>query len=386
MTSMDSDPWLSTVPVTADGSLDIFGGAHPIFGGASPLFFTDVTNTAQNALNRGKPVGAKPTRDFPAMDHFADRSGSDAPPSPPEPDDDDDTPFTKPAPLEGNALKVAADSFWCSAKPAEATIATGSPSRAPPPPYSVAIAGAGAVPPPLTPPRPVSSTGAWAATPSSIVKHVVQAGLETPQHPSAKSPTAAAPGGSSPTSSEGRGETTTMRPVLQPSRIDFTSIVVLEFKMGRRLRFKSNGIKVTAGQWVVVQLDSNGHVDMGQCVGVYSFAERGAIPRGCGFNEAGVVVRTADASDCERMNDALPKAEQQALQKAHQLIHFLHLPFQVIDAEFQFDLKAVIIFYSLAPQEYTSMVPNVSRLQRELSHSLKARVVLEQLVPVGGRT
>jgi hypothetical protein len=75
----------------------------------------------------------------------------------------------------------------------------------------------------------------------------------------------------------------------------------------------------------------------------------------------------------------LPQLEEHALYECHQLIHFLHLPFVCVDAEYSFDQKGCRLFYSLAPQRCTSSVPNVSRLQRELSYKLRCKVILEQV-------
>ena len=94
------------------------------------------------------------------------------------------------------------------------------------------------------------------------------------------------------------------------------------------------------------------------------------------------MLRLANEDDCRVINDVIPEKEENALAKAHQLVHFLHMPFTCIDAEFQFDLKVVNLYYTLTPQAYTSVIPNVSRLQRELGFLLKAKVHLEQLVPV----
>ena len=161
----------------------------------------------------------------------------------------------------------------------------------------------------------------------------------------------------------------------------FNQTVVLEFKMQRKLRFKSNGVVVMVGQCVVVQL-ANCHVDMGQCCGVYSYAKRHRIPRGTGFGDAGAVLRVANEADCKVLNELIPALEERSLSKAHQLVHFLHLPFAVADAEFQFDCKVVIIYYSLVTSQSTTITPNISRLKRELSHAINAKVILEQVVPI----
>eukprot|EP00672_Neobodo_designis_P018948 CAMPEP_0174854576 /NCGR_PEP_ID=MMETSP1114-20130205/31710_1 /TAXON_ID=312471 /ORGANISM="Neobodo designis, Strain CCAP 1951/1" /LENGTH=475 /DNA_ID=CAMNT_0016089277 /DNA_START=132 /DNA_END=1559 /DNA_ORIENTATION=+ len=166
---------------------------------------------------------------------------------------------------------------------------------------------------------------------------------------------------------------------------DVGPIIVLEFKMDRRRRFRCPrpdvARAITPDQWVVVQLD-NGGVDMGTCVEVYTANDRLSIPKHYGHGECGSVLRLANEDDCRVINDVIPEKEENALAKAHQLVHFLHMPFTCIDAEFQFDLKVVNLYYTLTPQAYTSVIPNVSRLQRELGFLLKAKVHLEQLVPV----
>jgi hypothetical protein len=175
-------------------------------------------------------------------------------------------------------------------------------------------------------------------------------------------------------------------PAGAPMRSDVMPIVILEFKMDRRRRFRCPhelAPQLKADDWVVVQLD-NGCVDMGSCIEVHQPTERMTIPRHYGHGECGTVLRQADEEDCRVLNEVIPEKEELALAKAHQLVHFLHMPFTCIDAEFQFDLKAVNLYYTLTPQAHTSIMPNVSRLQRELGFLLKAKVHLEQLVPVDG--
>jgi hypothetical protein len=162
--------------------------------------------------------------------------------------------------------------------------------------------------------------------------------------------------------------------------------VVVEFKQERRMRFKCAAAVAgqqppQVGQYVVVEYELGNGVDCGLCVGVFTPKQRHLIPRDwdCGC-VVGQVLRLATPSDCIKINEEMPDLEARALERAHNMVHFLHLPFDVIDAEFQFDLTVVRIFYSLAPREHTTAAPNMSRLQRELGFFLKAKVVLEQMV------
>jgi hypothetical protein len=170
------------------------------------------------------------------------------------------------------------------------------------------------------------------------------------------------------------------RPTALPFMPDTT--IVLEFKMGRKLSFKCHNLTAIAiSDWVVVELTQGGMTDLACCCGIYHPSEYEQIPKSL-RQRAGVALRLADADDCHVLNEVIPDMEAKALSKAHQLIHFLHMPFSCIDAEFQFDLKLVIVYYALAPQAFTAGTPNPIRLQRELSFMLKSKVRLELLVPV----
>jgi hypothetical protein len=133
-----------------------------------------------------------------------------------------------------------------------------------------------------------------------------------------------------------------------------------------------------------VQLDGSGVVDTGICVQVVALADRHTLMRQFGHNDQGTILRNASVEDCDAINEILPQWEECALRECHQLIHFLHLPFTCVDAEYTLDGSVCRIFYALAPQSCTSIMPNVSRLQRELSFKLKCKVLLEQKTPGTG--
>lgn len=157
---------------------------------------------------------------------------------------------------------------------------------------------------------------------------------------------------------------------------------VVEFKMNRKLRFRiplELMSQIQNGTYVVVQVDSTGVIDAGQCVQVFDFHERYLIPRSLGQRDNGSLLRCATPEDCKIINETLPQMEEHALSECHQLIHFLHLPFICVDAEYSFDAKCVKVFYSLAPTAETTIIPNISRLQRELSFKLGCKVILEQV-------
>lgn len=157
--------------------------------------------------------------------------------------------------------------------------------------------------------------------------------------------------------------------------------VILEFKMKRLVRFRCplDVGTVSLQQFCIVQFDHTGVEDAGMCVAMYMHAERHTIPRSLGPADAGVVLRLATTEDCLVINDQLPVLEEVGLSAACQLIHFLHLPFVCVDAEYTFDRKQVKMFYSLAPQSSTSIVPNFSRFQRELAFKLGCKVTIEQM-------
>lgn len=162
-------------------------------------------------------------------------------------------------------------------------------------------------------------------------------------------------------------------------------VIVLEFKMGRKLRCRC-GIPEYAttpasavGQYFIAAVDSSGLEDAGVCTAVVQMAERHTLHRVFGHSDQATILRIANADDCNRINDELPVMEEAALLCCHDLIHFLHLPFVCVDAEYSFDKKGCKVFYALAPQACTSIVPNVSRLQRELSCKMKSKMILEQV-------
>lgn len=159
-------------------------------------------------------------------------------------------------------------------------------------------------------------------------------------------------------------------------------VMILEFKMGRRLRCRTSLTNLGAhsmGQYFIVQIDSNGFEDAGVCVGIVQLHERHTLHRVFGHSDQATILRAATPADCTVINETLPALEEVALQRGFELIHFLHLPFVCVDAEYTFDGCGCRLYYALAPQACTSIVPNVSRLQRELSFKLKCKATLEQV-------
>ena len=165
----------------------------------------------------------------------------------------------------------------------------------------------------------------------------------------------------------------------------FTLVVVVEFKLDRRVRVRATAdFQSAQGSYVVVELDHGMGLDCGIAIGVFPYHMRSTIPREweTSTTPVGRAIRLADDADCAIINTELPQIESRALDRAHSLVHFLHMPFDIIDCECQFDRRAVKVFYSVLAQAKSTIVPNVSRLQRELGFHLKAKVFLEQLVPM----
>ncbi|CUG87217.1 expression site-associated gene 8 (ESAG8)-associated protein-like, putative [Bodo saltans] len=164
-----------------------------------------------------------------------------------------------------------------------------------------------------------------------------------------------------------------------------TCVLVLEFKMGRKLRCRCDVAEYVAtpasavGQYFIASVDSSGLDDAGVCTAVVPLSDRHTLHRAFGHSDQATILRVANAADCNLINDELPEMEEAALVCCHDLIHFLHLPFVCVDAEYSFDKKGCKVFYALAPQACTSIVPNVSRLQRELSCKMKCKMILEQV-------
>jgi hypothetical protein len=164
-----------------------------------------------------------------------------------------------------------------------------------------------------------------------------------------------------------------------------TCVLVLEFKMGRKLRCRCDIAEYVTtpasavGQYFIAAVDCSGLEDAGVCTSVVPLSERHTLHRAFGHSDQATIVRVANSVDCNLINDELPEMEEAALMCCHDLIHFLHLPFVCVDAEYSFDKKGCKVFYALAPQACTSIVPNVSRLQRELSCKMKCKMVLEQV-------
>lgn len=374
---------------------------HPIFGSApvnGPLF-ADVTNITHNAFNRkAKEQRAMTAHDEPDVGRLL-----------PEDDDGDDivnAQFEERQSPHSQAV-VPKDEVreWAWSQP-QLQQTAGS-QRDYFSAFSQISQASGSQPaqePQSTPQMQRTAAVPQLASPTQLVDGVVRAGLETPMRapPPPYQQALSSPGttythapatlsmqttGGSSNSNSGAASPTSPSNAMASFHAhamgrDPGAMVLLEFKMDRVQRFRSNGVTVTKDQWVVVRLD-NGGIDMGVCVGVYASHERHLIPKNYSCTEwSGVVLRLADTEDCQRLNDVIPDRERDVLAKAHQLVHFLHMPFTCIDVEFQFDLKSVILFYTLTPQAYTSIMPNVPRLQRELGFFAKAKVVLEQLVPV----
>lgn len=163
---------------------------------------------------------------------------------------------------------------------------------------------------------------------------------------------------------------------------DMNGIAVLEFKLERRIRCAiPPDVHVVPGQYAIIRLLNNVE-DAALCLTTHAPGDRHGLPRGLGHHDEGVVLRAATAADCEIINHGMPELEVKALQQCHELVHFLHLPFTCVDSEASFDLKQVKVYYSLAPEAFTTNAPSVSRLQRELTCALKCKALLEQVVPL----
>lgn len=165
---------------------------------------------------------------------------------------------------------------------------------------------------------------------------------------------------------------------------EFTLVLVLEFKLERRIRVRAtDAFRTAQGSYVIVDLDHGLGQDCAVCIGAFTYGMRHTIPRewNTGNNAAGRAVRMATAADCDRINNQLPALEQVAIEHAHALVKYLHFPFDVIDAEVQFDQSCIKIFYSVIQQAQATTVPNLSRIQREICYHVGVRrVFFEQLV------
>lgn len=155
------------------------------------------------------------------------------------------------------------------------------------------------------------------------------------------------------------------------------SYCIVEFKLGRRARAicppELDG-QLCASSYVILELAQSKGFDTAMFVSMLHRQSRGSSTD----DDVSTIVRVATAEDCKVINNELPQLEQRAMTECQRLIYFLHLPFVCIDTEYTFDRSQVRVHYVLAPHECTTVIPNLSRLQRELSFSLKARVTLEQ--------
>ncbi len=171
-------------------------------------------------------------------------------------------------------------------------------------------------------------------------------------------------------------------------------VLVVEFKQEQRVRIRARPEFAGAlNQYVVVDLDHGLGVDCGVVVLVVdSRMAQALIPAelGAGPSNLGRALRFATPQDCDVINNELPALEERAMDRAAALAHTHLLPFQIVDAEVQFDRSCVKIFYVLKLEDVANnllktskMGMGVAKLQRELAVFLGVgRIQLEQLVPV----
>lgn len=230
-----------------------------------------------------------------------------------------------------------------------------------------------------------------------LVNQMVLSALETPARPN--------------TQPAQRASSTTSDSVLGPD--NKATLVILEFKQERRCRYlRPNNTTILPGQYAIVKR-IDGVIDSGLCVDLQTVtvfrpessvaAPAGPLVDKLNRNENqqsqkksnvvedsegqkkfsscdGVVIRAADDVDHHTIDEVLPQLEDRAMTLCHQLVHFLHLPFEVRDAEYAFDRSQVNIMYAVISQQPAPRVPtNLSRLQREIAFSLKTKVNLVEV-------
>lgn len=152
-----------------------------------------------------------------------------------------------------------------------------------------------------------------------------------------------------------------------------TTFVEIRFKGTRRDYFTNRGLDILPGAFVMVEADRG--EDLGEVTATGSIAERkcSASNGGCEAPSPDKkVLRLAEASEVDRLAE-LRSDEERVREEAASLVSRHGLKMKVTEAEWQFDRKKLIIYFTAERRV------DFRELVRDLARTFRTRIELKQI-------
>jgi len=152
-----------------------------------------------------------------------------------------------------------------------------------------------------------------------------------------------------------------------------TTFVEIRFKGTRRDYFSNRGLELRPGAHVVVEADRG--EDLGEVTALGSLAERKCSAPSEGHTGATPekrVLRVAEPSEVARLPE-LRSDEERVLEKSATLVERHGLKMKVTEAEWQFDRKKLIIYFTAERRV------DFRELVRDLARTFRTRIELKQI-------
>ncbi len=152
-----------------------------------------------------------------------------------------------------------------------------------------------------------------------------------------------------------------------------SSFVEIRFKGTRRDYFANRGVEISPGAYVLVEADRG--EDLGEVTAIGSIAERkcSASAGGCPTpTPEKRILRIAEPSEIDRLGE-LRTDEERVLLGAADLVTRHGLKMKITEAEWQFDRKKLIIYFTAERRV------DFRELVRDLARTFRTRIELKQI-------
>jgi cell fate regulator YaaT (PSP1 superfamily) len=160
---------------------------------------------------------------------------------------------------------------------------------------------------------------------------------------------------------------------LSPSIFTMANFVEIQFKGTRRDYFTNRGLEVNPGSYVFVEADRG--EDLGEVTAIGSIAERkcSSSAGGCATpTPEKRILRTAAPEEVRRLSE-LRIDEERVREEATALVTRHGLKMKVTEAEWQFDRKKLIIYFTAERRV------DFRELVRDLARTFRTRIELKQI-------
>ncbi len=151
------------------------------------------------------------------------------------------------------------------------------------------------------------------------------------------------------------------------------SFVEIRFKGTRRDYFTNRGVEITPGAYVLVEADRG--EDLGEVTAIGSIAQRkcSASSGGCATPAPEKrILRVAEPAEVGRLGE-LRSDEERVLAEAASLVSRHGLKMKITEAEWQFDRKKLIIYFTAERRV------DFRELVRDLARTFRTRIELKQI-------